>query len=86
MKASWMDPLRTPLKQWDLLSKKWSDPLPQTLSLDRTSWVRQVVATVTQTLQKLFGFYQTEEGFWTDFADLKHDYTKVLPVLLIFYQ
>ena len=29
-----------------------------------------------QTLRKLFGFYQTEEGFWPDFADIKHDYTQ----------
>ena len=33
MRASWMDCFRTPLKQWDLLSKNWSDPLPQTFSL-----------------------------------------------------
>ena len=29
-----------------------------------------------QTPQKLLGFYWTEEGFWPDFADIKHDYTQ----------
>ena len=24
---------------------------------------------------KLLGFYRTEDGFWPDFADIKHDYT-----------
>ena len=31
--ASWMGHFRTYLKQWNLLYKKWSDPLPRTLSL-----------------------------------------------------
>ena len=41
-----------------------------------------------QTPQKLLGFNRTEDRFWPDFADIKHDhiYTGVLPVLLIFYQ
>ena len=29
-----------------------------------------------QTPQKLLAFYRTEEGFWSDFADFKHDYTQ----------
>ena len=29
-----------------------------------------------QTPQKLLGFYRTEEGFWPDFTDFKHDYTQ----------
>ena len=29
-----------------------------------------------QTPQKFLGFYWTEEGFWPDFADIKHDYTQ----------
>ena len=29
-----------------------------------------------QTLQQLLGFYQTEDTFWPDFADIKHNYTE----------
>ena len=29
-----------------------------------------------QTPRKLFGFYRTEDKFWPDFADIKHDYTQ----------
>ena len=29
-----------------------------------------------QTPQKLLGFYRTEEEFWPDFTDIKHDYTQ----------
>ena len=29
-----------------------------------------------QTLRTLLCFYWTEEGFWPDFADIKHDYTQ----------
>ena len=29
-----------------------------------------------QTLRKLWSFYQTEEGFWPDFADFAHDNTQ----------
>ena len=39
-----------------------------------------------QTLRKLTGFHWTEDRFWPDFANIKHDYTQELPVLLIFYQ
>ena len=27
-----------------------------------------------QTLQKLWGFHRTEEGFWADFADIDHEF------------
>ena len=30
----------------------------------------------TQTPRKLLGFYRTEDRFWPDFADIKHDYTQ----------
>ena len=29
-----------------------------------------------QTRQKILSFYRTEEGFWPDFADIKHDYAQ----------
>ena len=67
------------------------------ISNDAPSWelmmqflnsASQELCTRFQTPRKLFGFYQTKEGFWPDCADFKHDYTlvTVLPVLLIFYQ
>ena len=31
-----------------------------------------------KTPRKLLHFYRTEEGFWPDFADIKHDYTQEL--------
>ena len=31
---------------------------------------------LSQTPWKLSGFYQTEDGFWPDFVDLKYDYTQ----------
>ena len=40
----------------------------------------------TQMPSRLLGFYQTEDGFWSVFTDIKHDYTTwVLPILLIFF-
>ena len=32
-----------------------------------------IVSTIR--LYKKFEFYQTEDGFWSDFAVIKHDYT-----------
>ena len=31
---------------------------------------------LTSDITKLFGFHRTEDRFWLDFADIKHDYTQ----------
>ena len=47
------------------------------LNLWRTAKHSSAVTPVhLQTLQKLLGFHQTEDRFWPDFADIKHDYTQ----------
>ena len=44
-------------------------------------WLRHLDSHV----QKLLGSYRNKVGFWPDVADIKHDYTRVLPVLLIYW-
>ena len=34
------------------------------------------LALTLQTPRKVLAFYRTEDGFWPDFADIKHDYTQ----------
>ena len=37
-------------------------------------FAKTIIETTRHT--KLLGFYQTEEGIWPDFADIRHDHTR----------
>ena len=70
--AKFRDPFKNSMTfPWLLIRLKF----PRLFPWPWTPWQRTSFLLVpVQTLRKLFDFYWTEEGFWPNFVDFKHNY------------